>query len=193
MKIYTKIGDKGFTKLPNGKDIPKDDILIQSYGKIDTLVSFLGLSKSIIKKHRKLKALSNLIEDIQLMCFKLMTDISHTNIELEENQRIREEDIKKVEKNIDEIWSYIGSLRNFVIPGQNEVSSSLHVCRAICREIEPLLVKASKEYNINKLALILINRISDLLFSLAVKTDLLINKKLNLIKKNKKIRSRKRK
>ena len=35
MKIYTKFGDKGTTRIGNGSDLKKDDPLIEALGSID--------------------------------------------------------------------------------------------------------------------------------------------------------------
>ena len=43
MKIYTKSGDKGLTKLIGGKNVVKHNIQIDAYGSIDELNSYIGL------------------------------------------------------------------------------------------------------------------------------------------------------
>ena len=44
MKIYTKTGDKGQTSLYDGTRVDKDSIRVESYGTIDELNSYIGLS-----------------------------------------------------------------------------------------------------------------------------------------------------
>ncbi|HSE99518.1 MAG TPA: ATP:cob(I)alamin adenosyltransferase, partial [Nitrososphaeraceae archaeon] len=51
MKIYTKTGDKGLTSLIGGKRIPKSDTRIITYGSVDELNSYIGLSLSLLSKH----------------------------------------------------------------------------------------------------------------------------------------------
>ena len=43
MKIYTKLGDKGSTKLIGGKDVKKHNVQVDTYGSIDELNSYIGL------------------------------------------------------------------------------------------------------------------------------------------------------
>lgn len=43
MKIYTKSGDRGSTKLIGGKDVEKHNIQVDVYGSIDELNSYIGL------------------------------------------------------------------------------------------------------------------------------------------------------
>ncbi|MCS6955773.1 MAG: cob(I)yrinic acid a,c-diamide adenosyltransferase [Candidatus Calescibacterium sp.] len=191
MKIYTKIGDKGSTKLYSGETVPKNDPLVMSYGKIDTLVSFIGFSKSLINSIKrksiraKLKEIVNELEKLQIICFKIMTDLAGTN--MENIERIEEKDIEYIESQIDKIWEELPQLKNFIIPGNNPYSSSLHLARSICREVEPILLQTTSKYDINPLILKIVNRISDLLFSISIKIDLLINKNLSIIKNNKKL------
>ena len=44
MKMYTKTGDKGQTSLYDGTRVDKDSIRVESYGTIDELNSYIGLS-----------------------------------------------------------------------------------------------------------------------------------------------------
>jgi len=43
MKIYTKKGDKGDTRLLYGDQVSKDNIAPEAYGSVDELVAALGL------------------------------------------------------------------------------------------------------------------------------------------------------
>ena len=44
-KVYTRTGDKGFTKLVGGKKVAKDAPRIEAYGTVDELNSVLGLAR----------------------------------------------------------------------------------------------------------------------------------------------------
>ena len=50
MKIYTKKGDKGKTRLLFGTSVSKDNIAPEAYGSVDELVAALGL----VRKEEKL-------------------------------------------------------------------------------------------------------------------------------------------
>jgi len=206
MKIYTKIGDKGSTHLFSGDLVSKSDPLVKSYGKIDTLISFLSFSKSLLltkiknlknKKNKDIKIfkkITSIIEDLQIICFEISTDLSSTRLKERQDKtykpRVNQETLEKIEKYIDDLWENLPKLRNFILPGQETISSSLHIARSICREIEPILVECQEKYDINPIIMPIINRISDLLFTLALKAELMINKKITLLKDNKKIKNR---
>ena len=46
MKIYTKTGDQGNTKLLYGDTVPKDSLAPEAYGSVDELVASLGLIRA---------------------------------------------------------------------------------------------------------------------------------------------------
>jgi cob(I)alamin adenosyltransferase len=47
MKIYTKTGDKGDTGLFGGGRVPKNHLRVEAYGDVDEVNSFLGMARSI--------------------------------------------------------------------------------------------------------------------------------------------------
>jgi len=58
-------------------------------------------------------------------------------------------------------------LRSFVLPGGSETAARLHVARATCRRTEREVLAVHGERPVNPLALVYLNRLSDLLFILA--------------------------
>ena len=62
MKIYTKKGDKGLTKILGGKTLEKSNIRIESYGTIDELNAYLGLIYNSIKEE-EVKIIINKIQN----------------------------------------------------------------------------------------------------------------------------------
>ena len=43
MKIYTKTGDNGSTSLVGGKRVQKHHLLVEAYGTVDELNTYIGL------------------------------------------------------------------------------------------------------------------------------------------------------
>ncbi len=64
----------------------------------------------------------------------------------------------------DELNSELAPLRSFVIPGGNEPSARLHICRTVCRRAER---RALAVEEVNPEVIRYLNRLSDLLFILA--------------------------
>ncbi len=166
MKIYTKTGDAGETSLFGGKRVTKDNSRIDAYGTIDELNALLGLSRTETND----KKLDKMIEEIQNGLFTAGADLA-TPFENERKgmnvPRINEEDIRLLEKYIDEIDALLPELKAFILPGGSRAASLLHLARTICRRGERKTVALSLNEDIGKFILIYLNRLSDLLFVLA--------------------------
>ena len=80
--------------------------------------------------------------------------------------RITQAQIDRLEKEIDDWNEDLSPLTSFVLPGGTAASSYLHLARTVCRRAEGLAVTASRDYAINPLALMYLNRLSDHLFVL---------------------------
>ncbi len=198
MKIYTCFGDKGKTKLISGETVGKNDKLIVAYGSIDKLISFLAVfisfykefySYTIKNKHKlkKINIIIDLLNDVQLVLFKLSTDLASTNLNDEQLnkfkiKRITEDDVKNLEKIIDKILEKSNKIDSFIIPSNNILSSMLHYLRTLTRESEIKIIDCLNYYNINKNILSFINRLSDLFFAIALYFETLINNDIKLLK-----------
>lgn len=165
MKIYTKTGDKGSTALFGGKRVSKDSIRIEAYGTVDELNSIIGVCRSLKLPER---IDSDLLE-IQNQLFILGADLA-SPVSLTKRlkvPRIKEEDIKFLEKSIDYFEKTNEPLRTFIIPGGSVVSAQLHFARTVCRRAERIVVRLYEEEKIGKYPVIYLNRLSDLLFVMA--------------------------
>ena len=67
----------------------------------------------------------------------------------------------------DDANAALPELKSFVLPGGTEAAARLHVARAVCRRAEREVLAAHGERPVNPLALVYLNRLSDLLFILA--------------------------
>jgi cob(I)alamin adenosyltransferase len=58
-------------------------------------------------------------------------------------------------------------LKSFILPGGSEQAARLHIARAVCRRAERDVLEAAQSRPVNPLAVVYLNRLSDLLFILA--------------------------
>jgi cob(I)alamin adenosyltransferase len=58
-------------------------------------------------------------------------------------------------------------LRAFILPAGSEKAARLHVARTVCRRTERAVVRLAHEADVPALFLTYLNRLSDLLFTLA--------------------------
>ncbi len=150
MRIYTKRGDKGETDSISEGRVKKSSNIIEYYGSIDELTSFLGVVKAQLSPQNY--DIIKLIERIQKKLIELPSFI------------VDEKEIKELEDDIDHYNSKLKPLKGFVIPGNTKTGSYIHISRTICRKAERNLVALNnEEYN----AIKYLNRLSDLLFVLA--------------------------
>lgn len=164
MKIYTKTGDNGETSLHGGRRVKKDILRIEAYGTVDELNSIIGVCRSV----NTYPDIDSILNEIQQELFTLGADLSTIDeTSIPNVQRIQSNAVTSIEKIIDRIDSQLKPLRNFILPGGSYPASLLHLARTICRRAERLVVGISQKEKINPLAVVYLNRLSDLLFVLA--------------------------
>jgi cob(I)alamin adenosyltransferase len=81
--------------------------------------------------------------------------------------RIVQDQIDRLESEIDTMNEQLEPLRSFILPGGGAGAAHLHLARTIVRRAERMAVAAAGEVPLNPLALTYINRLSDHLFVLA--------------------------
>jgi cob(I)alamin adenosyltransferase len=164
VKIYTKTGDSGETSLHGGARVKKDILRIEAYGTVDELNSIIGVCRSV-NTHPEIDSILN---EIQQELFTLGADLSTLDeTSIKNVQRIQPETVTSLEKIIDRIDPQLTPLRNFILPGGSHPASLLHFARTVCRRAERLVVSVSQKEKVNPLAVVYLNRLSDLLFVLA--------------------------
>jgi len=160
--IVTKKGDRGYTYRYSGDKLSKDNLSLEVVGTTDELCSFLGMPKSLIKD----KSGKDILERIQRDLFILGTQISGISSK-KLKRRITSPNIQYLEQRIKGLEKR-SPFKNFVLPGDNLVSSTLHVARTVARRLERRVVALrNKEKFKNKNILVYLNRLSDLIFLLA--------------------------
>ncbi len=163
MKVYTKTGDEGKTSLVGGTRVPKDHIRIECYGTIDELCSWIGLvgDQDISNEH---KSVLMEIQDRLFTIESLLASEPENDYNL---PQIAENDIKYLEKEIDSLNSKLPPLKSFLMPGGHEIVSQCHLARTVCRRSERLIIRMNREFPVDQLILIYLNRLSDYLFMLS--------------------------
>ena len=157
MAIYTKTGDKGQTSLSNGKRVNKSDPIIEVYGQIDELSSAIGVA---ISKTKNLKLKTDLR--------KVQNDLFSVGSSLfSQDEKYLGGRIKEFENLIDEFTKDIPKLNHFILPGGGEAGSTLHLARAICRRAERGVVRLKQKIEVDEIMIAYLNRLSDLLFTMA--------------------------
>jgi cob(I)alamin adenosyltransferase len=161
-RIYTGGGDRGETSLGDGTRVPKLDCRIAAFGAVDELNSHIGLALAADLPDDTREVLTR----VQNELFDLGADLS-VPYGVTDRLRISDAQISALEQDCDRFNAELPDLTSFVLPGGSEVAARLHVARAVCRRAEREALEAAEQMEINQLALVYLNRLSDLLFILA--------------------------
>lgn len=170
-KIYTGFGDNGKTRRLDGATVPKNDPIIELNGIIDECNSIIG----IVRGYNKENFLDEILKEIQNKLFIAGTEVSSLNSY--SKFKIKNNDINRIERIIDDIESELEPLTNFILPSGSLLSTHLHLARTVCRKIERKLIKANNNQNSKNFLFPFFNRLSDLFFVLSRYANKIDNKK----------------
>jgi len=77
------------------------------------------------------------------------------------------EEGKRLEREIDAAEEGLPALKSFVLPGGTPGAADLHLARCVARRAERLLVNLAENEPVRNECIVYLNRLSDLLFTLA--------------------------
>ena len=161
-RIYTRTGDSGETNLGDGSRVDKLDPRIEAFGTVDELSSLLGLVLSAGVEGD----LGAVLRRVQNELFDLGADLS-VPPSVPDRLRVEQASVDRLEADCDRFNEHLPMLRSFVLPGGTEAAARLHVARSVCRRAEREALAASRRVDVSPLAIVYLNRLSDLLFILA--------------------------
>jgi len=157
MRIYTRTGDQGHTKLGNGVTVSKNHPLVEAYGTVDELSSLLGLVISEMSE-------SGLVDELLWVQRKLFVIGSILACGPGD---VTSEDLQYLEEAIDRLSFELPPLRHFILPGGTRGAALLHVARSVCRRAERKVASVEQEGAGVEDILPFLNRLSDYLFCAA--------------------------
>jgi cob(I)alamin adenosyltransferase len=160
-RIYTRGGDGGETSLGDGSRVSKLDGRITAYGTVDELNSSIGLALATEVPDELAQTLRRVQNDL----FDVGADLC-VPLGVEGRLRVTQAQVDELEHLCDRFNDELPELRSFILPGGSELAARLHVARAVCRRAEREALAAAGQYDIDPLALVYLNRLSDLLFIL---------------------------
>jgi cob(I)alamin adenosyltransferase len=169
MRIYTRTGDSGDTGLFGGGRVPKNHPRVEAYGDVDELNASIGFARCIEQMARIDEVLVPIQRDLFAIGALLATPDRDKMRQHLEKARVDEDRVAQLEQAIDDGDRELEPLRSFIVPGGTPKAAALHVARTVCRRAERRVVSLS-ESGIEELpgvVVIYLNRLSDLLFTLA--------------------------
>jgi len=168
-RVTTKTGDRGETGLATGRRVGKDDPRIDALGTVDELSSVLGIAVAG-------EASGELSADLGAALRAVQNDLFHLGAELatpagEEGARpgprVEARHVERLEAAQDGLAGELEPLANFELPGGSPGAARLQLARAVCRRAERRVVALARREEVSPEALRYLNRLSDLLFTMA--------------------------
>lgn len=177
MGIYTRTGDGGETSLQGGRRVPKSDARILAYGAVDEANCLLGLAAAFGAGSG---GLGGLVGRLQGELFAVGADLSNPDPRSSAAVRVAQDDVARLEADIDRLDAGLEPLSAFIVPGGSRPAALLHLARAAVRRAEAHMAAigapgsgpggagpgAAAEY-VNPHCMSYVNRLSDLLFTMA--------------------------
>ncbi|MEO8294116.1 MAG: cob(I)yrinic acid a,c-diamide adenosyltransferase [Gemmatimonadota bacterium] len=167
MKIYTRTGDQGETGLFGGGRVRKDHPRVAAYGDVDELNSTLG----VVRATSPIDFFEALLESIQRDLFAIGGHLATPEPERVrkalEKAALGETRVAEFESAIDAADLELAPLRAFVLPAGSPKAAALHLARTVCRRAERSVIHLAGESEVPELFIVYLNRLSDLLFTLA--------------------------
>jgi cob(I)alamin adenosyltransferase len=160
-RLYTRNGDQGTTGLLGLGRVPKDDPCVEALGAVDELNAVLGLALSAQKRKAIRKVLERIQDDLFTVGAELATPQAGPAI-----PRITDHHVERLEAFLDDFE--VGPLKEFLLPRGSEGLTRLHWARTVARRAERRVVTLSHREAINPKLLRYMNRLSSLLYEMAV-------------------------
>ena len=167
MSIYTKTGDEGDTGLFGGGRVAKNDIRVTAYGDVDELNAAIGTAAALDPRDFEVALLESIQRDLFAVGGQLATPDPAKVAQAIDKARISDNRIKELEDAIDAADRELDPLQAFVLPGGTPKAAAMHQARTICRRAERRVVALAQEQPVAPVILVYLNRLSDVLFTLA--------------------------
>jgi cob(I)alamin adenosyltransferase len=169
LRIYTRTGDAGDTGLFGGGRVPKNHPRVEAYGDVDELNAAIGFARSIEQMPRIDEVLVPIQRDLFAIGALLATPDRDKMRQHLEKARVDEDRVGQLERAIDDGDRELEPLKSFIVPGGTPKAAALHVARTVCRRAERRVVSLTESGidEIPQVVVIYLNRLSDLLFTLA--------------------------
>src|SRR5439155_2646291 len=134
VKIYTKTGDRGDTRLFDGTKVRKYDDRVEAYGAIDELNSFIGASSTFLQD----PALKVMLAEIQKDLFSVGAQLADPGFREQSRAKFQLDPgrIAALENAIDRFETELPPLRQFILAGGGHGGALLHVALTVCRRSE---------------------------------------------------------
>jgi cob(I)alamin adenosyltransferase len=162
-KLYTRTGDAGTTGLLGPDRVPKDDIRVEAMGAVDELNAVLGMALAALKTGPLRDAVVKVQDDLFTVGAELAMPEGRSGAKV---PRIGASHVARLEADMEGLA--VGPVTEFILPRGSEGLARLHWARTVARRAERRAVALSRRDPVNPELLRYLNRLSSLLYTMAV-------------------------
>ena len=165
MKIYTRSGDDGTTGLYFGGRTPKSAEPIEVNGAVDEAQAALGWARSLCEPGSRIGELLVVLErDLWILMAEVATLPQNRQKLVPEKSLVTSTMVERLEQEIDALSAEMEVPKEFLVPGETQLSAALDVARTIVRRAERVAVRYPLP---DSLVNSYLNRLSDLVWTMA--------------------------
>ncbi len=163
-KLYTGVGDEGYTGLLGRDRVPKYDIRPEAYGTVDEASSALGLARATVKEAQT----AEIILGVQRDLYAMMADLATLPEAATRPPWLHPQSTECLESLIGRLESAVELPPAFIISGDSVAGAHLDLARTIIRRAERIVARLHHDGKLrNEEPLRYLNRLSSLVFLLA--------------------------
>jgi cob(I)alamin adenosyltransferase len=162
-KLYTSRGDAGQTGLLGPERVSKDDPRVEAMGAVDELNAVIGLTIAAQTDKRIRELLLKIQDDLFTVGAELAMARGPEGTKVPQVTQVH---VTRLEAGMEALD--VGGVREFIIPRGSESLARLHWARTVARRAERRVVALSKREPLNPEVLRYMNRLSSLLYQMAV-------------------------
>ncbi len=162
-KLYTRAGDAGETGLLGPDRVSKDDPRVEAMGSVDELNAVIGVALAVQKERRIRDILRRVQDDLFTVGAELAMAPAAGGAKV---PHVTRDHVARLETGIESLD--VGKVTEFVLPRGSESLARLHWARTVARRAERRVVSLAKRDEVNPELLRYLNRISSLLYQMAV-------------------------
>lgn len=168
-QFYTRRGDDGYTGLLGPDRVPKYDPRPEAYGTVDEAQAILGLARVNDCSPRT----DEILFTIEGELYTLMAELAAAgDVDSPFAGSLTGAHVDRMEAWVAEVEAQVEMPAEFVIPGDSRAGAALHLARTVVRRAERIVARLRHEELLaNDLVLRYLNRLSSLLFVLALLED----------------------
>ena len=162
--IYTKTGDTGDTSLFGGGRVGKEDERVEAYGQVDELNSIIGVARA--EGLGEMDALAGQLQN-QLFTVGAVLATPANSKAAAAIPKVSPDWATAMERAIDAFDEELAPLSQFILPAGTKAAAALHHARTVCRRTERRVVPLLRAGKVGVETIVYLNRLSDLLFTMA--------------------------